>query len=83
MRAELRRYEVAVIRPDWFVMPGNVRYLFDSRNAEQSGAGRLPWTGAGWDWSHVSEGFVGFDGKQLQRTDVLLPDDLIRMWAFS
>eukprot|EP00969_Alexandrium_andersonii_P099777 4401560-Alexandrium_andersonii.AAC.1 len=52
-------------------------------NFELAEARRVPWTGAGWDWSHITGRFVGFDGATLRQMDVLLPDDLVRMWTFA
>eukprot|EP00969_Alexandrium_andersonii_P054044 2378555-Alexandrium_andersonii.AAC.1 len=66
MRAELHRYAAAVTRPDWFEVPNHVRHLCNSMNFELAEAWRAPWTGAGWDWSHDTEWFVGFDGTQLR-----------------
>eukprot|EP00969_Alexandrium_andersonii_P118916 5258086-Alexandrium_andersonii.AAC.1 len=84
MQAEILRYQVARLRPEWFPMMDSTRRLLQFLNGVQTTTGP-PWArGARWNWDHVESGFIGFDGAdQLPQTDVLSPDDLIRMWAFS
>eukprot|EP00969_Alexandrium_andersonii_P248076 10963156-Alexandrium_andersonii.AAC.1 len=65
-------------------MTESTRRAFQLMNEVQAAIGP-PWAqGARWEWERVENGFIGFDGAdQLTQTDVLSPDDLIRMWAFS
>eukprot|EP00969_Alexandrium_andersonii_P060973 2686844-Alexandrium_andersonii.AAC.1 len=84
MQAEVLQYQFARILPGWFPMTENTRIAFQRRN-EVLASAEPPWAqGCRWEWEQAANGFIGFDGADtLTETDVLLPDDLIRMWAFS
>ena len=82
MRVEVMRYQFACLKAEHFSLTDNTRIHFQYLNENVRGP---PWArNARWEWEQAYQGFVGFDGSsQMGQTDILDPEDLVRLWAFS
>eukprot|EP00969_Alexandrium_andersonii_P361175 15456980-Alexandrium_andersonii.AAC.1 len=70
---EILRYTPSRLVPDWFPMTHWTLQTLRLRTE----------LGKGEQWNLGHTGSLGFDGARLAQADVLTPEDLIRLWAFS